>query len=118
MFCPVFPVGSRRWSHICSLCADNVRETVARTGWFIVNYTGYSSSLGKCYNDRLGFLRRLLLTLGLTGMDIRAFAYMRSAKEGRACWNVGGLFMILAEAKDTGGAYSIMEQLTPKGRRL
>ncbi len=48
-------------------------------------------------------------------MDIRALAYMRLAKEAPAYWNVGGLFMVLAEAKDTGGAYSIMEQLTPKG---
>ncbi len=48
-------------------------------------------------------------------MDMQAFAFMRSAKQAAAYWNLGGLFMILAEAKDTGGAYSIMEQLTPKG---
>jgi mannose-6-phosphate isomerase-like protein (cupin superfamily) len=48
-------------------------------------------------------------------LDIKALAYMRSAKNAAAYWNVGGLFIILAEAKDTGGAFSIMEQLTPKG---
>ncbi len=47
-------------------------------------------------------------------MDLTALAYMRSGKDAPAYWNVGGLFMILAESKDTGGAYSIMEQLTPK----
>ena len=51
----------------------------------------------------------------LMGIDLKALAYIRSAKDAPAYWNVGGLFMILAEAKDTGGAFSIMEQLTPKG---
>ena len=49
----------------------------------------------------------------LMGIDLKALAYIRSAKDAPAYWNVGGLFMILAEAKDTGGAFSIMEQLTP-----
>jgi mannose-6-phosphate isomerase-like protein (cupin superfamily) len=48
-------------------------------------------------------------------MDPKALAYMRSAKDASAYWNVGCLFIVLAEAKDTGGAYSIMEQLVPKG---
>jgi len=48
-------------------------------------------------------------------MDLKALAYMRSAKEAPAYWNLGGLFMVLAEAKDTGGAYSIMEQMIAKG---
>ena len=48
-------------------------------------------------------------------MDLKALAYMRSAKEAPAYWNLDLLWMVLAEAKDTGGAYSIMEQLIPKG---
>ncbi len=48
-------------------------------------------------------------------MDPSALAYIRSARESPAYWNLGGLFMVLAAAKDTGGAYSIMEQLTPLG---
>jgi mannose-6-phosphate isomerase-like protein (cupin superfamily) len=39
-------------------------------------------------------------------MDLNARAYMRSNKEAP---------VVLAEAKDTGGAYSIMEQVIPKG---
>jgi mannose-6-phosphate isomerase-like protein (cupin superfamily) len=48
-------------------------------------------------------------------MDLSALAYMRSAKDAPAYWNVGGLFIVLAAAKDTGGAYSILEQMMPKG---
>ena len=48
-------------------------------------------------------------------MNLKAPAYMRSAKDAPAYWNLGGLFMILAEAKDTGGVYSIMEQVIAKG---
>jgi mannose-6-phosphate isomerase-like protein (cupin superfamily) len=48
-------------------------------------------------------------------MDLKAFAYLRSAKKAPAYWNVGGLFIVLADAKDTGGAYSMMEQIMPKG---
>jgi mannose-6-phosphate isomerase-like protein (cupin superfamily) len=40
---------------------------------------------------------------------------MRAAKDAPAYWNLGGLFMVLAQAKDTGDAYSMMEQLLPKG---
>jgi mannose-6-phosphate isomerase-like protein (cupin superfamily) len=40
---------------------------------------------------------------------------MRFNKEAPAYWNLGILWMVLAEAKDTGGAYSIMEQVIPKG---
>jgi mannose-6-phosphate isomerase-like protein (cupin superfamily) len=48
-------------------------------------------------------------------MELRPLAYMRSAKDAPAYWNVGSLFVVLAEAKDTGGAYSIMEQVIPQG---
>jgi mannose-6-phosphate isomerase-like protein (cupin superfamily) len=47
-------------------------------------------------------------------MDLKALTYMRSSKNAPAYWNVGCLFIVLAEAKDTAGAYSIMEQLVPK----
>jgi quercetin dioxygenase-like cupin family protein len=47
-------------------------------------------------------------------MDLKALAYIRSGKTAPAYWNLGLLWMILAEAKDTGGAYSIMEQVMPK----
>jgi mannose-6-phosphate isomerase-like protein (cupin superfamily) len=47
-------------------------------------------------------------------MDLKALAYMRSGKTAPAYWNLGLLWMILAESKDTGGAYSIMEQVMPK----
>ena len=48
-------------------------------------------------------------------MDLKAVAYMRPNKEAPAYLNLGILWMVLAEAKDTGGAYSIMEQVIPKG---
>jgi quercetin dioxygenase-like cupin family protein len=47
-------------------------------------------------------------------MDLKALSYIRSGKAAPAYWNLGVLWMILAEAKDTGGAYSIMEQVMPK----
>jgi quercetin dioxygenase-like cupin family protein len=47
-------------------------------------------------------------------MDLKALAYIRSGKTAPAYWNLGLLWMILAESKDTGGAYSIMEQVMPK----
>jgi len=34
-------------------------------------------------------------------MDLKALAYMRSNKEAPAYWNLGILWMVLAEAKDT-----------------
>jgi len=48
-------------------------------------------------------------------MDLKALACMRSAKNAPAYWNLGLLWMVLAEAKDTGSAYSIMEQSILKG---
>jgi len=47
-------------------------------------------------------------------MDLKALAYMRSGRQASAYWNLGNLWMILAEAKDTGGAFSLMEQIMPK----
>jgi mannose-6-phosphate isomerase-like protein (cupin superfamily) len=47
-------------------------------------------------------------------MDLKALAYMRSGKNAPAYWNLGLLWMVLADGKDTGGAYSILEQVMPK----
>lgn len=47
-------------------------------------------------------------------MDLKALAYMSSFKDAPAYWNLGALWTVLASAKDTGGAYSILEQVMPK----
>ena len=41
--------------------------------------------------------------------------YATSFEKGEAYWNVGILWIVLASGEDTGGQYTLLEQICPKG---